>query len=71
LAKLVSANRSAKELEEEAFLRQRTICEEDRIKLTSQPWGGESRWFRSPNIVCLERYRGRNAREQAKRQGPS
>ena len=70
-ANLVSAERSVKELEEEAFLRQWTICEEDRSKFTSDPWRGEFRWFRSPNIVCLERYRRRKAREQAERLGAS
>jgi hypothetical protein len=67
----VTADRSAKELEEEAFLRQWTICEEDRFRFTSHPWSGEFRWFRSPNVVCLEGYQRRKAREPAKRQGPS
>jgi len=44
---------------DEAFLRAWTIPEEDRGTYTSQPWKGEYRWFRSPNIVCLEQYRGR------------
>ena len=44
---------------DEAFLRGWTIPEEDRAKYTSQPWNGEHRWFRSPNIVCLEQYRRR------------
>ena len=63
----MSADRLAKELEEEAFLRQWTICEEDRFKFTSQSWCGEFRWFRSPNVVCLERYRRRKARDSAVR----
>jgi hypothetical protein len=46
-----------KQQEGEAFLREWTIPEEDRGKYTSQPWNGEYRWFRSPNIVCLEQYR--------------
>jgi hypothetical protein len=70
-AHLVSTDRSAKELEAEAFLRQGTICEEDRFKFTSRLWCGEFRWFRSPNVVCLERYQRRKAREPAKRQGPT
>ena len=41
----------------EMFLREWTIPEEDRAKFTTQPWAGEYRWFRSPNVVCLERYR--------------
>jgi hypothetical protein len=40
-----------------AFLRELTIPEEDRAKYTSLPWTGEYRWFRSPNVVCLEQYR--------------
>jgi hypothetical protein len=67
----VTANTSTKELEEEAFLRQWTICEEDRFKFTSQSWSGEFRWFRSPNVVCLEHYRRRKVREQVERPGAS
>jgi hypothetical protein len=33
--------------------------EEDRGKYTSQPWNGAYRWFRSPNVICLEQYRRR------------
>jgi hypothetical protein len=40
-----------------AWLREWTIPEEDRQKFTTQPWTGEFRWFRSPNVVCLEQYR--------------
>jgi hypothetical protein len=67
----VSADRSAKEAEEEAFLRQWTIPEEDRGKYTTQPWGGVFRWFRSSNGVCLERYRLRKTRGHAERLGPA
>jgi hypothetical protein len=42
---------------EDAWLRQWTIPEEDRAKYTFEPWRGEARWFRSPNVVCLEKYR--------------
>jgi hypothetical protein len=49
----------------EAFLKAWTIPEEDRAKYTSQPWDGEYRWFRSPNIVCLEQYRRRLRASQA------
>ena len=38
---------------EDAFLREWTIPEEDRAKYTTQPWAGEYRWFRSPNVLCL------------------
>jgi hypothetical protein len=47
--------------QDEAFLRELVIPEEDRAKYTSQPWSGEYRWFRSPNVVCLEHYRRRPA----------
>jgi hypothetical protein len=43
--------------QDESFLREWTIPAEDRAKYTSLPWAGEYRWFRSPNVVCLERYR--------------
>jgi hypothetical protein len=43
--------------EEHELLRQCTIPEEDRAKYTSAPWSGEYRWFRSPNVVCLEKVR--------------
>jgi hypothetical protein len=43
----------------EEFLRTYTWCEEDRHKYTSAPWDGGFRWFRSPNVVCIERYRTR------------
>jgi hypothetical protein len=31
--------------------------EEDRRLFTTAPWKGEYRWFRSPNVICLEKYR--------------
>jgi hypothetical protein len=43
--------------EEERALRRYIMAEEDRAKLTSEKWTGGYRWFRSPNIVCLEHYR--------------
>jgi hypothetical protein len=45
--------------QDEAFFRKWTIPEEDRAKYTTQPWAGDYRWFRSPNVVCLEHYRRR------------
>ena len=47
----------AKYDEEHEFLRQVTIPEEDRAKHTSAKWSGEYRWFRSANIICLEKVR--------------
>jgi hypothetical protein len=48
------ANREA-----ETFLRRFVISEEDRPLFTSTTWvkTGGYRWFRSPNVVCLEHYR--------------
>jgi hypothetical protein len=43
--------------EEHELLRQVTIPEEDRAKYTSAQWSGEYRWFRSPNVICLEKVR--------------
>jgi hypothetical protein len=42
---------------EHALLRECTIPEEDRGKYTSAKWTGEYRWFRSPNVICLEKVR--------------
>jgi hypothetical protein len=41
----------------QVFLRELTIPEEDRSRYTSAPWSGGYRWFRSPNVVCLEKVR--------------
>jgi len=43
--------------DEHEFARQILMPEEDRLALTSMPWQGGYRWFRSPNIICLEKYR--------------
>jgi hypothetical protein len=43
--------------EDRAFLRQAMIPEEDRHRFTSVKWSGEYRWFRSPNVICLEKAR--------------
>jgi hypothetical protein len=57
---------TARQLEEdddEAFMRSLTRCEEDRRRLyPSTPWDGGFRWFRSPNVIPLEKFRGRNWR---------
>lgn len=47
----------AKYEEEQEFLRQFIIPEEDRAKYTSAKWCGEYRWFRSDNVICLEKVR--------------
>jgi hypothetical protein len=43
--------------EDDEFWKTWTFPEEDRRAFTSAPSCGGYRWFRSPNIVCLERYR--------------
>jgi hypothetical protein len=54
----------AQKANNDAFLREWTIPEEDRAKYTTQPWAGEYRWFRSPNVVCLEQYRRRSKEQE-------
>jgi hypothetical protein len=44
------------------WLRNWTVPEEDRSKYTSEPWRGEARWFRAPNVVCLDLWRRQNGR---------
>jgi hypothetical protein len=43
--------------EDEALLRRLVYPEEERHLHTPLPWTGGFRWFRSPNVICLERYR--------------
>jgi hypothetical protein len=43
--------------DEHAFLRQFVVPEEDRHRFTTVKWAGEYRWFRSPNVVALEKVR--------------
>jgi hypothetical protein len=45
------------EKDEDRFWRKLILPEEDRRLYTSTPWTGGYRWFRSPNVVCLEKYR--------------
>ena len=43
---------------EHEFARQVSLPVEDRAKYMPQvKWSGEYRWFRSENIICLEKYR--------------
>ncbi len=37
------------------LLQQFVIPEEDRPRFTSAPWDGGYRWFRSENVICLEK----------------
>jgi hypothetical protein len=41
--------------DEHQFARQILLPEEDRVAFTSMPWQGGYRWFRSPNVVALEK----------------
>jgi hypothetical protein len=50
----------ADEEEDETFLRGLVLPQEDCMRL-GVAWTGGWRWFRSPNVVCLEQYRQRRA----------
>ena len=43
--------------EDDSFLQSLVLPEEDRMRLAPTPWRGGYRWFRSPNIIPIERYR--------------
>ena len=43
--------------DEHTFARTVTLPEEDRPKYTTAEWQGGYRWFRAPNVVCLEKAR--------------
>lgn len=43
--------------DDEVFLRTVIFPEEERHLFTTAPWSGGFRWFRSANVVPLERYR--------------
>ena len=53
--KRMSQNVEEEEEEEEAFLRKLVLPQEDCRRL-GVSWTGGYRWFRSPNVVCLEHY---------------
>jgi len=40
-----------------AFARLVLPPEEDRARLITAPWQGGYRWFRAPNVICLEKAR--------------
>jgi hypothetical protein len=52
----------AKSHSDDAFLRSVTFPEEDRHLFTTAPWQGGYRWFRSPNVIPLERWKQRRQR---------
>jgi hypothetical protein len=39
------------------LLRDLVIAEEDRARFTAAKSSGEYRWFRSPNVICIEKAR--------------
>jgi len=54
--------------DDEALLRKFTFAEEDRRLYTTAAWKGEYRWFRSSNVIPLEKYRKRAERAHARPQ---
>ena len=42
---------------ENDLLRDLVIAEEDRARFTTSKSSGEYRWFRSPNVICIEKAR--------------
>jgi hypothetical protein len=43
--------------DDEEFLRRMIFPEEDRHRFTATPWRGGYRWFKSPNVIPIERYK--------------
>jgi hypothetical protein len=44
--------------EDETFLRHLVLPEEDRRRrYPTRPWTGGFRWFRSPNVIPIERWK--------------
>jgi hypothetical protein len=48
--------------DEETFARHLVEPEEDQRRTSAQPWRGGFRWFRSPNVVCIEKERRKRAK---------
>jgi hypothetical protein len=42
--------------DEDTFWRKLVLPQEERMRL-GIPWNGGYRWFRSPNVVCLQQWR--------------
>jgi hypothetical protein len=42
--------------DEDAFWRKLVLPQEERMRL-GIPWHGGYRWFRSPNVICIEQWR--------------
>ena len=52
------SSRQVSEDEDDLLLRQYVLSEEDRqLRHPTTKWIGGYRWFRSPNVICLDRYR--------------
>jgi hypothetical protein len=51
--------------DDEVFLRTVVFPEEERRLFTTTPWGGGFRWFRSANIVPIEKYREMKRKSRA------
>jgi hypothetical protein len=49
--------------DDETSMRRITFAEEDRHRYTSTPWRGGFRWFRSENVVPMERWRRKKSGE--------
>jgi len=46
--------------DEDRFWQKLILPEEDRRRLYPwMPWTGSYRWFRSPNVICIEHWRRR------------
>jgi hypothetical protein len=52
--------------DDETFLRELVFPEEDRRLFTTAAWSGGFRWFRSPNVVPIEKYRDLKLRLHAR-----
>jgi hypothetical protein len=52
---------------DEALMRSIVLPEEDRVRVTNTPWVGGYRWYRAPNVICLEQYRRPDLRPDARR----
>jgi hypothetical protein len=54
--------------EDEEFLRGIIMCEEERRRrYPTMPWVGGYRWFRSPKVIDLDKYRDHTAKERMRR----
>jgi hypothetical protein len=42
--------------DDDEFFRALIFPEEDRALFTTAKWNGGNRWFRSPNVVCIEKH---------------